>query len=86
VRAPCAVITRIGAASCPDRTRLRARTGERKSPSGLGGTVNGPRINVGTFVSAIVDNPPPAIVKPVFDVDTDDQVRIAAAIGPAAPV
>jgi len=40
---------------------------------------------VGTFGSAIVENSPPAIVKPVFDVDTDDQVRIAAAFGPAAP-
>ena len=39
----------------------------------------------GWAVLNALENPPPAIVKPVFDVDTDDQVRIAAAIGPAAP-
>lgn len=73
-----------GAAPCSDLTRLRSRTIERKSLSGLGWTVNGQRINVGPFGSAIVENPPP-IVKAVFDVDTDDQVRIAAAVAPAAP-
>jgi hypothetical protein len=39
----------------------------------------------GLAVLDALENPPPAIVKPVLDVDTDDQVRIAAAIGPAAP-
>ena len=31
-----------------------------------------------------LENPPPVIAKPVFEVDTDDQVRSAAAIGRAA--
>lgn len=31
-----------------------------------------------------LDNPPPVIAKPVFEVDTNDQVRSAAAIGRAA--
>lgn len=66
-------------------TRPRLRTVERKSSSGLRWTVNGQRINAGTFVSTIVENPPPAIAKPVFEVGTDGPVHVGAAIEPAAP-
>ncbi len=38
----------------------------------------------GFAVLGALENPPPVIAKPVFEVDTDDQVRIAAAIGLAA--
>jgi hypothetical protein len=38
----------------------------------------------GFAVLGALENPPPVIVKPVFEVHTDDQVRIAAAIGLAA--
>jgi hypothetical protein len=50
-----------------------------------GRSLNGQRINVGTFVSAIVESPPPAIAKPVFEVGTDGPVHVDAAIEPAAP-
>ena len=38
----------------------------------------------GFAVLGALENPPPVIAKPVFEVDTDDQVRNAAAIGLAA--
>ena len=38
----------------------------------------------GFAVLGALENPPPVIAKPVLEVDTDDQVRIAAAIGVAA--
>ncbi len=38
----------------------------------------------GFAVLGALESPPPVIAKPVFEVDTDDQVRIAAAIGLAA--
>ncbi len=39
----------------------------------------------GFAVLGALENPPPVIAEPIFEVDTDDQVRIAAAIGLAAP-
>lgn len=39
----------------------------------------------GFAVIDALEKPPRAIAKPVFEVDTDDQVRVAAAIGAAAP-
>ncbi len=38
----------------------------------------------GFAVLGALENPPPVIAKPVFEVDAGDQVRIAAAIGLAA--
>ncbi len=38
----------------------------------------------GFAVLGALENPPPVIAKPVFEVDTDDQVCIAAVIGLAA--
>jgi hypothetical protein len=38
----------------------------------------------GFAVLGALENTAPVIAKPVFEVDTDDQVRIAAAIGLAA--
>lgn len=35
----------------------------------------------GFAVLGALENPSPVIAKPVFEVDTDDQARIAAAIG-----
>jgi len=49
-----------------------------------GRNLNGQRINVGSFVSAIAECPPPAIAKPVFEVGTDGPVHVDTAIEPAA--
>ncbi len=38
----------------------------------------------GFAVLGAFENPPPVIAKPVFEVDTDDRVRIAVTIGLAA--
>ncbi len=38
----------------------------------------------GFAVLGALENPPPVIAEPVFEFDTDDQVRIAVAIGLAA--
>ena len=52
-------------------------------PSGAGASTD--KESTWTFVPAIVENAPPAIAKPVFEVGTDGPVHVDAAIEPAAP-
>ncbi len=73
-------ISRVGAVATRLVRPVRTRRGE--------GAVTVERTVLveadGFAVLGALENPPPVIAKPVFEVDAGDQVRIAAAIGLAA--